>query len=67
MARDDTPKVSARATALSCGNETGSERVTIEPDASGELLYFVGSKGCAALVLVDAAGNERRFPEMCKP
>jgi hypothetical protein len=63
---DESPVVLLRV-AWADRPETGSERATIEPDAAGQFLYFVGSKGCAALVLVDAAGNEQRFPEMCRP
>jgi hypothetical protein len=65
--KDDTSPVVLLRVAWADRPETGSERATIEPDAAGELLYFVGSKGCSALVLVDAAGNEQRFPEMCRP
>jgi hypothetical protein len=65
--KDDTSPIALLRVAWTDHVETGSERVTIEPGASGELVYFVGRKGCAALVVVDVAGNERRFPELCRP
>jgi hypothetical protein len=60
---DESAVVLLRNTFADHAMDVYGERRVIRGPEAGELEY---SRGCAALVLVDTAGNEKRFPDACR-